>query len=136
MRFGAYRESKEKQLNGAAIPIGIATFYCRRWGTKESDEAVKKIRLELFGPFTSNAEEQFSIVLAHWLVEYGVVNWENVYEEESEDLLKYSKRLARQTFLNEEYYLSLNQLIFQQACNYENYLHEIAKEDAEEIKKL
>jgi hypothetical protein len=135
MRFSAFRENVQKQRDGAAIPIGLAVFYCRRWGTRESDQFLIKLRRELYGPFVSNADEYFPELLAHWLAEYGVVNWEKVYQEDEDEFLKYSKKTARQLFLDESYWLELNMRLFKECQNYENYLDEMVKEDTEQIKK-
>lgn len=135
MRLSAFRENVQKQRGGAAIPIGVAVFYCKRWGTKESDEFIANLKRELYGPFTSNSEQYFPELLAHWFAEYAITGWDNVYQEDKDELLKYSKQKARIIFLDDSYWLSLNTILFNQACNYENYLDEIAKEDSEEIKK-
>ncbi len=135
MRFSTFRENVQKQRDGAAIPIGIAVFYCKRWGTKESDAFITKLRREIYGPFVSNSDEYFPELLAHWLSEYAITNWENVHQEDEDSLLKYSLKKARLIFLDESYWLELNMRLFKEANNYENYLDEIAKEDSEEIKK-
>jgi hypothetical protein len=135
MRFSAFRENCEKQKDGAPVEIGVASFFIRRWGTKESDAALSRIRRELFGPFLSNDEQYFPELLANWLAEYGVVNWSGVYDEDADAEIAYTKRLARQIFLDPAYWLELNIKLYTQANNYENYLDKIAEEDAETIKK-
>jgi hypothetical protein len=134
MRFNAFRESKEKQLNGVAVPFGDATFYIRRWGTRESELFIADLRRELFGPF-SDLPEYTPELIAYWLAEYGVAGWDGVLDEDSEGELKYSKVLARKIFTDESYWLELNAQLFKEAQNYEHFLGEIAKEDSEAIKK-
>ena len=134
MRFSAFRENKEKQLNGVAVPFGTATFYIRRWGTRESEIFLCDLRRELFGPFNDLPEYTPEIV-ANWLAEYGVVGWDGVLDEDTEQPLAYSKKLARKIFLDEAYWLELNAQLFKEAQNYEHYLDEIAREDSEAIKK-
>lgn len=135
MRFSAFKEDLQKQKKGAAIPIGLAVFYCKRWGTKESEEFLAKLRRELYGPFISNSDEYFPELLAWWLAEYAITGWEGVFQEENEQLLKHSKDNARLIFLDRSYWLHLNMEIFKESQNYERYLEEIAKEDLEELKK-
>ena len=134
MRFSAFREDREKQLNGVAIPIGVATFFVRRWGTYESEKFLIDLRRELFGPF-SDQQEYFPEIIANWLAEYGVTGWDGVYDEDSDQPLKYSPQLARKIFLDPAYWLELNMQLFKEAQNYENYLEGIAREDSEDIKK-
>lgn len=135
MRFSTFKENVQKQRNGAAIPIGLAVFYCKRWGTKESDQFLADLRRELHGPFISNSEEYFPELLAYWLAEYAIVGWKGVFEEDEDKELLYSKEKARSIFLDESYFLELNMRLFREAQNYEHYLDEIAKEDSEELKK-
>lgn len=134
MRFSAFRENKEKQLNGVAVPFGTATFYIRRWGTRESEIFLSDLRRELFGPF-NDLPEYTPEIIANWLAEYGVVGWDGVVDEDTGGELKYSKQIGRKIFLDESYWLELNSQLFREANNYENYLDEIAKEDSKAIKK-
>jgi hypothetical protein len=134
MRFSAFRESREKQLNGVAVPLGMATFYIRRWGTKDSELFLVKLRREMYGAFNDDPE-YFPEIVANWLAEYGVVGWEGVMDEDTEKPLRYTAKLARQIFLDEAYWLELNAHLFNAAKNYENYLEDIAGEDSEAIKK-
>lgn len=134
MRLSDYREDPEKQQNGTPIYIGDATFYCRRFGTPESQRVLKELREKLFGPLHKWTDQDEYILRAHWLTEYGVVNWENVFSVEGEDL-KYSKASARAVFLNPEYYLSLNSELFRDVNNFEYYLYDAAEEDVQTLKK-
>jgi len=135
MRFSAFKEDLQKQKNGAAIPIGVAVFYCKRWGTKESEEFLAKLRREIYGPFIANSDEYFPELLAWWLAEYAITGWEGIFQEGGDALLKYNKDTARQIFLDPSYWLQLNAELFRESQNYERYLEEMAKEDLEELKK-
>ncbi len=134
MRFSAFREDREKQLNGVAIPFGDATFFVRRWGTRESEIFLADLRRELFGPF-NDLPEYAPEIIANWLAEYGVVGWEGVIDDDTGQELKYSKQVARKIFLDEAYWLELNAQVFAESQKYERYLEAIAKEDSEAIKK-
>lgn len=134
-----YREDPEKQKDGTPIYIEDATFYVRRWGTPESIKKRKELSQALFGPLHKYTQTDDSLLLAHWLVEYGVSNWENVFEDDKDSdsgkELQYSESNARKVFLNEEYFLSLNELLFKESVKFENYLYDAAEESIEEIKK-
>jgi hypothetical protein len=137
MQLSAYREDTDKQKNGAAIPMGAAVFFVRRWGTIESESFLQKIKREVFGPFVPADEDYFPAILSHWLAEYGVTGWTGVFMDDDGKAmpLPYDKISARRIFLDRSYWLSLNAELFAACQNYENYLHEIAEEDAESIKK-
>lgn len=137
MQLSAYREDTDKQKNGAAIPRGAAVFFVRRWGTIESERFLQKIKREVFGPFVPADEDYFPALLAHWLAEYGVSGWVGDFMDDYGKVmpLPYDKISARRIFLDESYWLSLNADLFAACQNYENYLHDIAEEDAESIKK-
>ena len=133
MDLALFREDTEKQKGGAPVYIGDATFYLRRWGTPESQRVLKDLRRSLFGPHHKSQESDESLLLAHWLADYGCVSWEGV-ESDGGDL-KYSAKAARGVFLNEEYFLSLNVELFLNAQKFENYLYDEATEEVEELKK-
>lgn len=137
MQLSAYREDTERQNNGAAVSIGAAVFFVRRWGTHESECFLQKIKREVFGPFVPADEDYFPALLSHWLAEYGIAGWTGVFMDDDgkESPLPYDKIAARRIFLDKSYWLSLNAELFAAAQNYEHYLHEIAVEDAESIKK-
>jgi|SRR5690606_14891099 len=134
MNLGSYIESAEKQKGGAPIYIEDATFFARRYGTHESNKIVKSISRRLFGPFHKSQPEDNDLIFAHWLVEYGIIGWENVYNPDG-SLLEYSEHNARLTFLNPEIFLSLNKLIYFELNNFENFLYDSLEEDIEDIKK-
>jgi hypothetical protein len=116
MLLSSFAEDPEKQQNGTPIYVGDATFFCRRYGTPESKRALKEL------------------LMGHWLTEYGVVGWENVFTEEARQL-KYSKKDARNIFTNPEYFLSLNTILMRDISNFENFLYDAAEEDIEALKK-
>lgn len=134
MKLSEYQESQKLQKDGAPIPVGDAIFYIRRQGTKESKELIRRLQMELFGPFHALQDEDDILLRAHWLVEYGCASWQGVFNEDDTPL-EYSQQSARKVFLNPEYYLSLNAILWMAAHHFENYLHEEASEDLEAIKK-
>lgn len=135
MYLSDYKEDSEKQKDGTPIYVGDAIFYVRRWGTKESLIIRKKIQHRLFGPLHKYSDEDDSLLLAHWLCEYGVSNWENVFPEKGFDEILYSIENSRDIFLNHEYFLSLNQILFKESLKFENYLYDEMEASIEEIKK-
>lgn len=163
MKLSAYRESKEKQLKGVPVFVGDSVFYLKRWGTKESQEFVRELKKKLFGPFHKDSAGDENILISEWLIEYGCVGWEGVLQENADEEdetkwyfffdkmrdffgkkkitkpevkeLQYSKERARNIFSNEEYFMSLNAVLFTAATNFENYLYDDADADAEQIKK-
>lgn len=135
MILSSYREDSEKQLSGTPIYIDDATFYGRRFGTPESKKALNELRNALFGPLHKWTDGDDDLLLAHWLVEYGIVRWEGVYQEDGESELRYTKENARAVFTNKEYFLSLNAQILRDLSNFENFLYDAAEEDIENLKK-
>lgn len=135
MHLALYKESSEKQMEGAPVYIGDATFYLRRWGTNESQAFLKDLRRALFGPHHRSQEGDENKVVGEWLAGYGVVGWEDVLDADSGKEFKYSKKNARMLFLDPEYYLSLNAELFMQANRFENYLYDEALDELEELKK-
>lgn len=133
MNLTSYRESTDKQNGGVPIYIEDATFICRRWGTEASDKMVRDITIGLFGPLHNRQEGDFNLIFAHWLVEYGIVNWENVTD--GQDPVPYSQFNCRRIFLNPEMFLSINKILFQDVNNFEHYLHDALNQDVEDIQK-
>jgi len=134
MNLSEYRESLDLRKSGAPIPIGDATFYIRRFGTPESNELIKQLKMQLFGPLHKLQDGDDNQVFAHWLTDYGCTGWANVQDLDG-NALEYSQQTARKLFTNPEYFMSLNQLLINGACFFENYLHEEAEADIEALKK-
>lgn len=132
--FPEYRESADLQSGGAWVHIGRYSFRVRRWGTPESMRERKKLSQRLFGPLHQYTEEDDALLLAHWLAEFGVVEWEGV-EDEKGNAVPFSKDAAREVFLDESLWLSLNNLIFVECCKFENYLARLVEEGLDELKK-
>jgi hypothetical protein len=133
MLLSSLKEDTDKQEGGAPIYVGDATFFVRRIGTPSAKKTMKQIREKLFGPLHKWTEGDEDFLLAHWLVEHGVTNWEGVNSDDGE--LKYSKKAARLVFLDPEYYLSLNAILIRDANNFEHYLYDSVSDDIEELKK-
>ena len=130
-----FAEDTNKHIEGSPCYVNQMTFYVRRSGTKESSDFLKDISLKLYGAFPKPGEADESKIVAHWLAEYGVTDWENVTNDEDDSPMEYSKPLCRQLFLSKKYWLSLNQVLFAHATNFENYLNDEAYQDAEVLKK-
>lgn len=135
MPLNLFREDPDKQQNGSPWYSGDTTIFCRRNGTPESKRVMKELRDKLFGPLHKWTDQDDSVLLANFLVEYGVCGWDNVREDEKSAPIPYSKKAARMIFLNPEYYLSLNLELFAFMSNFENYLFDAADEDIEALKK-
>ena len=133
MKLSDYQESKELQQSGAPIAVGDSVFYVRRLGTKESQEALKNIRQQLYGPFHKMADVDNNRLYGHWLTEYGVTGWAGV--DDQDGVLEYSKEAARNIFTNPDYFLSLNDLLISAALRFENYLHDEAQADGDKLEK-
>jgi hypothetical protein len=133
VKLSDYQESKELQQSGAPIAIGDSVFYVRRLGTKESQEALKNIRQQLYGPFHKMADTDNNRLYGHWLTEYGVTGWTGV--DDQDGALEYSKEAARNIFTNPDYFLSLNDLLISAALRFENYLHDEAQADGDKLEK-
>lgn len=140
MLISDFAEDQDRWRNGAPIYVktqdhGVITFYVRRYGTPESEKALKEIKQALFGPFHREQEHDAALVSAHWLAEYGVSSWENLIDHSSCKTIQYTKQAARELFLDKSYYYSLNQMLISDAINFEVYLFEQVDEVAENIKK-
>lgn len=134
MKLSEYREDLTMRKNGAPIAVSDATFYVRRFGTPESNELLKQLKQQLYGPLHKFQDGDELAVYAHWLADYGVTGWQGVYNED-ETPLEYSQTAARKIFTNPEYQMSLNLVLINAATAFENYLHEEADKDLEALKK-
>jgi hypothetical protein len=135
MSLDLYREDVEKHSSGSPCYIADMTFYVRRIGTKQAQTQIAEIKEKLYGLFPKPKEINENEIFANWLAYYGVCNWENVTDNDDGEPMEYSEAFARQLFLNEAYWMSLNQALITHAANYENYLADQVYEESEEIKK-
>ena len=133
MDLNSFKECLTKQRDGSPIYVGDSVFYCRRWGTPESQKFVRDLRRSLFGPFHKAQDSDDSWLCAEWLCGYGVTRWENVTD--GEKVIDFSESTARNIFLNPEYQLSLNSILIAAVMNFENYLYDEAEGDFEALKK-
>lgn len=134
MNLSDYRESIELHKNGAALPVDDAIFYVRRFGAPDSNAFLKELRIQLFGPLHKMQEPDYDLLHAHWLADYGCTGWQGVNDEQGETL-KYTTQTARKVFTNPEYMMSLNRILVEGACHFENYLHEEVEKDIAALKK-
>jgi len=135
MSLDLYREDLEKQEIGSPCYVAQMTFYVARCGTKKAIGEMAEIREKLYGIFPKPSEVNEHEIIANWLAYYGVVNWENVTDDENGEEMEFTPAFSRQLFLNESYWMSLNTVLITHAANYENYLSDEAYKDGEEIKK-
>lgn len=135
MTLAYFRESLEKQRDGVPVHVADITFYVRRWGTPESQSFVRELNKKLFGPFHKSQDSDLHTIYGEWLCGYGVVNWDGCRDADNGMLLSYSEQAAREIFTNSEYYMSLNVLIINGAMNFENFIHDEANKDLEDLKK-
>lgn len=134
MKLSEYREDLTMRKNGAPIAVSDATFYVRRFGTPESNEIIKQLRQQIYGPLHKMQDGDELAVYAHWLTDYGVTGWEGVLNED-DSALEYSQQAARKIFTNPEYQMSLNMVLISASAAFENYLHEESDKDLETLKK-
>ena len=137
MNINEFRECLTLQKDGSALTIGDATFYIRRANTTEYTKAFVDIKKALFKPWYQEHEltdDQILEATGHLLAEYLVAGWENVQDEDGNDV-PFNESNASKIFTNQEYWQSLNLAIISHATNYSNYLHSKKKEDIEEAKK-
>lgn len=139
MNLSQYREDLNKQKNGTPIYVGDAIFYIKRLGTPESTKAIKKISNRLFGPLHQYTQEDDYEKIAAVLAEYAVVNWENVYwsfnDEKEKREFEFNEENKYKLFYSDEFKLSLNVILWNEAWKFENFLYEEAEDSIEEIKK-
>ncbi len=132
MCLSLYAEDKEKQEGGSPCYLGDATFLVQRVGTAEYNKQIQKITRQEYGLAPKDIDN--GLILATWLCEHGVTNWEGVYNVDDTPLA-YSKKHARMVFLNPAFHLSLNALLINHGADYANYLHDALEEDIEAAKK-
>ena len=129
-----YREDVERH-KGTPCYIDGACFEVARLGTKLAQKQIREIKETLYGILPNPKDINEDEILAHWLGNFGVVGWSDVIDAGDKDNLDFSRSNAMRIFLNHEYWLSLNKAFIALALNFENYLHESAYEDVENIKK-
>ena len=135
MNINEYREDLTKHEKGSPCYFSeheeSSYIDVKRVGTPQYSKEIEEIKKSLY---SFNEQDMDSdLILAHWLVGYGVTGWGGIFDGDKE--LKYSKATSRKIFLNPEYFRTVNQLLIQHAQSYQNYLHDAANDDAEAIKK-
>lgn len=134
MDLSQFRECEKKQTGGTPIYVGDGIFYGRRLGSKKANKVVRNIKIELYGVLHESTQEDADVIYAHLLAEYGIAGWENIQDENGNEL-PYSESNARKVFLNPEYHLSLNRILVEKLLEFDNFLWETAEEDLEALKK-
>lgn len=137
MNISIFKEDLQLQKDGSALKVGDAVFYVRRANTSEYTKHFVNIKKSLFKPWYQESEltdDQILEATGHLLAEYLVARWENLQDENGNEL-KYTKQNASKIFTNPEYWQSLNLLIISHASHYANYLHKKVQEDSEQVKK-
>jgi hypothetical protein len=119
---------------GANITIGPASFKIKRYGTRESDQIISKLKLIVFGQYDKVDSTGMAIVHGMWLAEYGCTGWSGLCVNGGDEL-EYSQSQARAIFNNPGYHTSLVQLLVNESLNYENYLYDAIDADVESVKK-
>ena len=132
MKLSNYKESQGKKESGSPCYIEEAHFDVKRINTPEYHKQIEDITKREYGFAPKDVDH--NLVFATWLCEHGVTGWDGVIGDNNEELA-YSKRTARKVFLNPDYFMSLNAVLFNHAGNYNNYLHDEVTEDIETIKK-
>ena len=134
MLLSDYREDSNKQEQGSPCYLGDGCFYVKRVGSKQYHEEVDNIKKRIYG-FSPSRVDQNEII-AHWLAEYGVTDWEGIMDgNESNKPVEYSKQNARIIFLDKAYWQSLNLMLFNHGSDYNNYIEDAASEDVNQVKK-
>jgi len=135
MNINEYKEDLVKQEKGS--PCYFSTnenssyIDIRRVGTPQYKKEIEEIKKSLYA--FNDQDMDTDLILANWLVEYGVTGWSGIFDEDKE--LTYSKATSRKIFLNPEYFRTVNQLLINHGTEYQNYLHDAANDDIEAIKK-
>jgi len=119
MNINEYREDLNKQEKGSPCYFSDSEnsgyIDVRRVGTPQYKKEVELIKKSIYT--FNELDMDADLILANWLVEYGVTGWAGVLDEDKE--LKYSKQTARKIFLNPEYFRTLNQLLIQHGQEYQ-----------------
>ncbi len=132
MNLNEYLEDPYKQEQGSPCYLGDGAFYVKRIHTPEYIKQIEEIKNAIYG-FTSKDMDQ-NLIVAHWLAEYGVTDWDGVNNPDDSEL-KFSRANARKVFLNPGQFMSLNSLLINHASSYANYLFDAVEEDVTQVKK-
>lgn len=135
MNINEYREDLNKHEKGSPFYFSddekSSYIDVRRVGTPQYKKEIEEIKKSIYT--FNELDMDTDLILANWLVEYGVTGWGGVFDGDTE--LKYSKQTSRKIFLNPEYFRTVNALLIQHGTDYQNYLHDAANDDVEAIKK-
>ena len=131
MNLELFAEDPRKQEGGSPFYIDDGFICVKRIHTVEYNKQREQIKNREYG--FSSREVDESLITAMWLAEFGVTDWDGVFDGDKE--LKFTRANANAVFLNPNYRLSLNALLINHAANYANYLFDESKEDIEQVKK-
>lgn len=133
MLLSDFREDANKQEKGSPCYIGEGCFYVCRVGGRDYTKQIEQIKLELYGFAPKDMDE--NLIMAHWLVDYGVTGWDDIFDGDLDNPVEYSKQAARKIFLDPSYWKSLNIVLINHGSNYSNYLHDEVEKDVNAVKK-
>ncbi len=133
MLLSEFREDSDKQAKGSPCYIEEGCFYVCRVGGRDYTKQIEQIKLDLYGFAPKDMDE--SLIMAHWLAEYGVTGWENIFDGDLDSPVEYSKQAARRIFTDSRYFKSLNVLLINHGTNYANYLYDEVEKDVDAVKK-
>ena len=133
MNINEYKEDLDKQEKGSPCYFsdneGSGYIDVKRVGTAQYKKEIEQIKKSLYS--FNDQDMDTDLILANWLVEYGVTGWDGVLDDKEE--LQYSKKTAKKILLNPAYFRTLNQLLINHGTDYQNYLHDAANDDVEAI---
>lgn len=133
MLLSEFKEDTNKQESGSPCWIGEGCFYVKRLGTTQARKEIEELKMQLYGFAPKDVDHD--LVMAHWLAEHGVTNWEGIHDGSLDNPVKYSKQNARAIFLDKEYFQSLNAILLNHAALYSNYIYDETEKDIEAVKK-
>lgn len=133
MNLSEFEEDTKKQKEGSPYYMGDdGAIYVKRVGTDEYNKEIEDIKREIYGFIQKDID--VGLVIGTWLAEYGVTGWENILDAD-DNPVKFSRSVARSTFLNPSFFNSLNAQLIAHGSSYANYLFDEVIEDVEQIKK-
>jgi hypothetical protein len=133
-----FTEDTELHLKGSEVKIGDSFFTLSRNGTAEGSKVMHNIRQSIVGPFYRDdliTEDQHAECNAHYLVEYIVKDWRNLFDIDGVAVPFNRKNSSAVFVANKGNWLSLNQFVIAHSSSYINYLRKQKVEDIESIKK-